>query len=747
VLASKQTSRKSLIGWLIDDSGAVSIYLVISTAAVLLFTSVLIDYARVAAYNKQVELAAQSAIRSALSAYDGPLYERYGLFGNGGTDRNEIFAHAAKNNWLDSKQAGFQLLDIRYLSSKVQEYETLGRYDVFKRQVLEEMKYKAPIDFTLEVASKFAPVATAMKEASAAVGMMEKLRKVYDKREASLTKLLGMQREAAKATSTASSLIPFSVKDAMTGDDTAASIVGGYSSYLSWIAHDAYLKEKELPLYTESIRSYETRARILASNLQSKSMAALRRHQDLEGKMLKELAAAERYNGEMQEVIRQARQEQSGGGFDRASKQKLPGGSVDAVPGGDLKQLQETTKSVDELLLAPAWFETYRNEISAQTTDYASFDSEAAGFQSSLVAAIGGMGSELLLAEGVVQLRIAFEQYDRQYSDQGTVIGQRIREREARTQHDAERKKQEDKAKSAWKEARKLLHSITSIPQLSEHQEMFDQAGKRYSASLAFNQRSSNSPEDEVKTGTPEEEAGDAADGAMTSMGSMFGGMADMLEGMRDTLYINEYTVQRFSRFDPQKLGAVFKNGDMDELSHALNLNNQETEYILYGFQSPTANLAAAYGELFAVRLAVRTMEGFIVCQSMGHPLLILAGAIVYGLEQAMADLLKLVSTGSTPLSKYAPVEISYKDYLRLFLLVHGGGGEGRMARIIAVIEHNTGMALATTPTGLSGELKTSVNLWFLPSVIRGLAATGLLGGKVSGSRYETTRTIGLSYS
>jgi len=746
VLARKQNSRKSLFGRLIDDSGAVSIYLVISTAAVLLFTSVLIDYARVAAYNKQAELAAQSAIRSALSAYDGPLYERYGLFGNGGTDRNEIFSHAVKHNWSDSEEAAFQLLDIRYESSKVHEYETLGRYDVFKRQVLEEMKYKAPIDFTLEVASKFAPVATAMKEASAAVGMMEKLRKVYDKRESSLTKLLGMQREAAKAASAPSSLIPFTLKDAMTGD-TAASIVGGYSTYLSWIAHDAHLREKELPMYTESIRSYEARARVLASDLQSKSMAALRRHQELEVKMLKELAAAERYNGEMQEVIRQARQGQSGGGFDRASKQKLPGGTVDAVPGGDLKQIQETTKTVDELLLAPAWFESYRKEISAQTTDYASFDSEAAGFQSSMVAAVGGMGSELLLAERVVQLRISFEQYDRQYSDQGTVVGQRIRERDARTQHDAERKKQEDKAKSAWKEARKLLHSITSIPQLSEHQEMFDQAGKRYSASLAFNQRSSNSPDDEVQSGPPEEEAGDAADEAMNAMGSMFGGMADMLEGMRDTLYYNEYIVQRFSRFDPQKLGAVFKNGDLDELSHALSLNNQEIEYILYGFQSPTANLAAAYGELFAVRLAVRTMEGFIVCQSMGHPLLILAGAIVYGLEQAMADLLKLVSSGSTPLSKYAPVEVTYKDYLRLFLLVHGGGGEGRMARIIAVIEHNTGMSLAATPTGLSGELKTSVNLWFLPSVIRGLAATGLLGGKVSGSRYETTRTIGLSYS
>lgn len=37
-------------------------------------------------------------------------------------------------------------------------------------------------------------------------------------------------------------------------------------------------------------------------------------------------------------------------------------------------------------------------------------------------------------------------------------------------------------------------------------------------------------------------------------------------------------------------------SGDQAELAHAVAFNNQEAEYVIYGFHSPTANLAAAYG-------------------------------------------------------------------------------------------------------------------------------------------------------
>lgn len=717
-----------------------SIYLIVSTAAIFMFTSMLIDYARVAAFQKQVELAAQSGIRSSLSAYDGALYDRYGLFGAGGSDRNELFAHAAKNNWREKEDDVFSVLNIRFEASHVNAYETLGQHGVFKRQVLEEMKYKAPIDFTLEVASKFAPMASAMKEASAAVEMLEQVRKLYDKREKHLQTALVLQREAAQAAKAVAALIPIQVQDAIS-KDTVMSIVSGYPVYAAWIEHDASLGDDDQPVYSEAISAYEKMARTVSSDLRGQSNAALRRHQELERKALAEVLEAERCNDEMRIVIEKSRQEQADTGYDRVNKQKIPGAKPGALQDKELSQIGQATSSTEQLLLPTESFSAYRDEISKQTVVYASFDSETAGFQSNVMAALSRRGSAVLLAEGAVQLQVAYEQYDQLYGLSGSVIAARASEQEARQSSDAERKKQEAKAKSKWNEVRQLLHGMTSVPQLREHQEMFNQVQKRYESNLTFNQMAA----DVRKSGESADEPGDAVEEAMGSVGSMFTGIADMLEDIRDPLYVNEYIVHRFTAFDPQKFEAILVNKDGGEFANALNVNNQEIEYILYGFHDPAANVAAAYGEVFAARLAIRTMEGLIECRAMGHPLLVLAAAIVYGLEKAMEDMLTFARTGATPLSKYMAVDVTYQDYLRLFLLLHGGGEE-RLSRIMAVIEFNTGMTLSTTSAGLSGELEASVNLWFLSGLMKGFTRFGILGGKVKGSRYETTTTIGWSY-
>jgi hypothetical protein len=114
-------------------------------------------------------------------------------------------------------------------------------------------------------------------------------------------------------------------------------------------------------------------------------------------------------------------------------------------------------------------------------------------------------------------------------------------------------------------------------------------------------------------------------------------------------------------------------------------------------------------------------------------------------LEKAEEDMFQLVRQGTTPLSKYVAVDLTYLDYLRVFLLLHGSD-ERRTSRIIAVIEQNTGMKLSRTSTGLSAELTASVNLWFLPGLIKSFTNFGILNGKVKGGRYETTKSIGWSY-
>ena len=102
---------------------------------------------------------------------------------------------------------------------------------------------------------------------------------------------------------------------------------------------------------------------------------------------------------------------------------------------------------------------------------------------------------------------------------------------------------------------------------------------------------------------------------------------------------------------------------------------------------------------------------------------------------------------GAAPLSKYVQVDVSYKDYLRLFMLVHGGSDNpAKLARMIAVIEHNGGVTLSKVPIAVTGEVKAGADLWFLPGMMELLGRIGLLQGKVVEGPYETTQTMGWSY-
>ncbi len=52
----------------------------------------------------------------------------------------------------------------------------LGKYDIFNRQIQEDMKYRAPVDFTLEVINRFKPISDEMKEAAHTVDLLKNYR-------------------------------------------------------------------------------------------------------------------------------------------------------------------------------------------------------------------------------------------------------------------------------------------------------------------------------------------------------------------------------------------------------------------------------------------------------------------------------------------------------------------------------------------------------------------------------------------
>ncbi|MNP05832.1 hypothetical protein D3C76_977930 [compost metagenome] len=234
----------------------------------------------------------------------------------------------------------------------------------------------------------------------------------------------------------------------------------------------------------------------------------------------------------------------------------------------------------------------------------------------------------------------------------------------------------------------------------------------------------------------------------MDDMDSLYGSMSGMLSGLQDEFYQNEYAALYFHHFDMTTLGDIISHPDSsigDKLIEQLDVQNQELEYIIYGFHNPVGNVSAAYSEIFGVRLAIRTMEGLVKSSKLGNPLLILAAALLYGIEMAIVDMIQLCQKGSIELSAYLKVEMTYRDYLRLFLFIHSNN-EKKMSRMLSLIRNNTGINPNERATYSSGEVTIGMKLWFLPGVMRMIGSTADNNDKVEGNRYYAIKKADFSY-
>uniref|UniRef100_A0A4Y8PPN4 Uncharacterized protein n=1 Tax=Paenibacillus athensensis TaxID=1967502 RepID=A0A4Y8PPN4_9BACL len=240
----------------------------------------------------------------------------------------------------------------------------------------------------------------------------------------------------------------------------------------------------------------------------------------------------------------------------------------------------------------------------------------------------------------------------------------------------------------------------------------------------------------------PQPDYEDSSSEAMSAMDSFFERLSDFLISMRNEMYVNEYAFEHFNSFDPGASSNYFKDKKLDanELAKALGAENSGIEYLIYGLDKPGANVGAALGELFLIRVAIRTLEGFMKPQikALGHPLLILIAAIAYGVSLAFADLIGFFSGKKIPLVGIKPlnsITLDYKDYLRLFLLIHSAEAK-KLARMQALIQLDTNKDLSQYSTYMFGKAQFSVRLWFLPEVMNSLSRTIFSDQEVKGNRY-----------
>lgn len=735
--------------------GSVSVFLMMIFASIFTFMAVFIDYARIAAVQMHTEQLAKASMRSVMSAFDPELHEKYGLFAFGESDGNEMMASLLRDSlhMQSGRGAAFHLLDTRLDTQSVAFSRELGQYAIFERQILEEMKYKAPIDFTLEVVNRFKPMSAAMKEASNTTDLLARLGKLFDKREALIDEIVNEMKEAGKKARQVAGYIAGSggldLSDRTIGSiSTAADIAAQYADYAYKRSYDANLDEDEPKRYVWETALYEYEASQLTGQMTRAAGQAENRHRQMADKLPAKFDRIRELNDEMKQVIAAADSNPNNAKYEKVEDSDTPPAGIPAVPADISETVKRIRSSAEELILPDSFFDEFRSETERQSALFASVATAVDRFQSHAADALSdfignaGAGS---LKQSVREMKKEFDKYASDYDpDSGRTIVARTAEIERHRSSERERKNLENKGKQQLKQAKNLIDNIAKLKDRAKAQmENYNRLEQYYDANRAFNEQSGG---EEAKQVGVSQDPGDAGKESMSMMDGLFGGMSDMLAELRDEFYRNEYAVHQFRSFDPAKLKHLFASSQPDDaLINTLGVNNQELEYILYGFHNPGGNLAAAYGEIFGMRLAIRTMEGLAENARMGHPLLVLAAALLYGIEHAIADLLELVNKGSLTLSKYVPIKLTYKDHMRMFLMLHTDNGK-TMSRMLALIQFNTGANPAEKPTYVRGEVRTSIRLWFMPGMMRMLGYVGLLHGEVENNRYYATKKAAFSY-
>ncbi|WP_411349341.1 hypothetical protein [Paenibacillus sp. WLX2291] len=728
-----------------DTRGAVTIFLIVVLAGVFTFTAVFIDYARIAAMQVQTERLTHALVRSVMSAYEPEYQTHYGLFAFGGSDANQLLdtAIAENMNYTDVDNR-LNLIPLQVKDSSIALSRPLGKYDVFNQQVQEEMKYKAPIDFTVEVVEKMRSMSSIMKETTQTTEVLNNVRAPYERREKAIDELLTLQKNAAKDVLKLAKMVMYpagnSIADKNVGSiSSLADIAAQFDNYTDLIAEDKKRKKKDKPaINTQKISKYKNNAASLLEKIMPEARKLITTHKSTYDEGMKLMEKIREENGNIKEEIRKARTRSANGSYNTVSGTNTPGSTSSSANSAAESQIAELRKNLDQLVLSEELLNRMDAAITSQQSDYGVIKTSlefSVGEAQQVVKRTSG--SAATLKSKTIETARLLEQYLNNYrgladapSGKMGKIEKDIADARKGTDTVAQ---DEAKAKQSMKKATAVISAIAALGAGAQASgASFDKVNEYYQSNLNFNQAIAAAEE---KMKQLNEDPYEESTSSMGAMDFIYGGIADVLMKSRNEFYMNEYAVHYFEPFDVMMWGNLVESvqkrdaslaGDfpisevMDQQSiedamTLLTVDSQQLEYIIYGYNGPVANLTAAYTEIFGMRMAIRTAEGLAKNARLGHPLAVLAAGIAYGVEMALKDMIDLFTKGYTDLSGYLKVHFEYRDYLRLFLLQTNN--EKKMSRMLALIRYNTDINPQERDTYASAHIQAGMRIWFLPAI------------------------------
>lgn len=734
--------------FLFRKDGSVTVFCALIMTTLIFFFMVIVDFARILLFHRLTESAAMMSIQSVLSAYDEALYREYGLFGRGGSDKDRLFREALSYNHdtnvnLFSLSSHMDLTSLEFQNANVTNDQFLGEHPIFERQIVEEMKYKAPVLFTVEVMEIWGKLTDGVSQADSMMATMNKLEDLFIEREQLLEEAINLQNDLGKKLKGSSYYQKVYSK--------LSNSVNGYGSYVQWINYEnnilqqlqnENLTEEEIEELQDKLGKYSSQisSYLHNFNLSVKDVILLEdklqsEHQEAADTIIGKINASSALNNTIS--------------IQYELYMKNDGGSARSDTNDEIsRQLSNMTFDDEGLVRDNIFFVNYKSAIQDQQLHLVQFLGEVNTLVGSLSSAInqvnvsGSASSNMQkqLNDQHTTSKNLYQQYQANYDDPGS-IKQYWKDQVSSTKSIQNQLKQEEQAfQEEVKGLKSLLDTITDKEALEQYREPYKQLKEKAARNLQLNEQLEN---DETYVKQEESDSGRIrAEESSTQLMSVLSQLTDIATSAWDRVYVNEYIISRYNHFP---LGDKDEN-ERDIDASLLHYNQQEVEYILYGIAEPMENVMLAYGEIFAFRFAIRTIEGLIENRALANPLLVFSAAVLYGVKAAMQDMISLQSKGSTELSKYIKVQIDYENYLRLFLLLHGFGQEQRFARMIAIIEQNHQLNLMKVATAITGNVTSTTTLWTLPGIASAVGAIIPMQNRIKGNLYEKMDTFTVSY-
>lgn len=174
------------------EQGAITIFLSLILLIFICFVGLLVDGTRMVTAHSQVSRALDNAVRAELSSYDTKLKDAYGFMALDAenSDLDKTAEDVIQKNLLVNKEDGKAITDLYHYdieSVTASGLNPLSDDNVFKEQVLEYMKYRAPLNLIDGIIDRFKKfkslkkVTDATNKKTALDNEISKVKEYYDK--------------------------------------------------------------------------------------------------------------------------------------------------------------------------------------------------------------------------------------------------------------------------------------------------------------------------------------------------------------------------------------------------------------------------------------------------------------------------------------------------------------------------------------------------------------------------------------